>query len=175
MMPQMMTTFFETDRLVFRPFQDNDFTALAEINADPAVARFVGDGKPVPAEKIAQWIIKSNENVAHHGFGTGALIEKSTGQLIGWAGFARPENEPMEIIYGLAASYWGQGFGTEVVMALVNQGFSTHGLLEIRATVYPQNIGSIRILTKLGFCLRDACYQSEDDTHLYVLERLKPS
>jgi RimJ/RimL family protein N-acetyltransferase len=37
----------ETPRLRLRPFREDDLDALTRFNADPAVARYLGSGKPM--------------------------------------------------------------------------------------------------------------------------------
>src|SRR5256885_9265819 len=51
----------------------------------------------------------------------------------------------------LARPYWGQGLMTEAVRAMIQFGFEHMGLNRIEAEVMPENIASIRFLSKLGF------------------------
>jgi len=39
----------ETDRLLLRRWHDDDLDALAALNADPEVMRYVADGRPIDA------------------------------------------------------------------------------------------------------------------------------
>jgi ribosomal-protein-alanine N-acetyltransferase len=160
--------FFRTERLAFRPFSPQDIDDLAAMVADPEVVRFVGDGQPLSREQAAEWISKSRANVARFGYGTGAVVELATGEMVGWAGIARPEGEPEEIVYGFASQHWGKGYGPEVVAGLVEYAFGTLGLPELRATVYPANARSARILERQGFLRRARSDEEDADSHLYV-------
>jgi len=162
---------FETLRLRFRRFEPDDLNELARISADPEISRFVGDGEPLSRADTRQWIENSRGNVERFGYGTGAVVLRDDGRLIGWAGFARPPGEPEELIYGLDRPWWGQRYGTELVDGLCAWALGTLGLTEVRATVNPANTASIALLTRRGFRLADDCYHGEPETHLYVLSR----
>ena len=162
----MVEEFFRTPRLIFRPFATGDLDDLARIVADPEVARFTDDGEPLGREMTELWITRSRGNVERFGYGTGALIERSTGRLVGWAGFARPEGSPEEIIYGFEKAAWGKGYASEIVEGLIRFAFDTLNLPELRATIHPENAASHRILRKFGF--RDAPWH-EKDVLLFIL------
>ncbi|MCT2559780.1 GNAT family N-acetyltransferase [Tsuneonella sp. YG55] len=157
----------ETERLSIRPFVQADVQFLVRLFADPRVARFVGDGSPLAPEDARLWVRRSAENLAHHGYGTGAVIERASGDAVGWAGFARPGDGSEEIVYGLAASRWGKGYGGEIVDALV--GFALErGIAPLRATVDEANAGSIAILERRGFRLAARDYGGEAGSLLYL-------
>lgn len=156
----------DTPRLVIRPFEPGDAADLVLIFADPSVARFVDDGGPLSPESAALWVVRSGENLQHYGYGTGAVVERASGRLIGWAGFARPEGGPEQIIYGLAAAYWRQGLGTEVTEALVNFADKS-GIGTVSATVDPANVRSIKLLLNHGFHLVESNHRGDADSDLY--------
>ncbi|MGH1353085.1 MAG: GNAT family N-acetyltransferase [Methyloligellaceae bacterium] len=161
--------FFKTKRLTFRPLSPDDLSPLLEIVSKPDVIAYVDDGQPMDEELVSRWIEFSRRNVAIHGSGTGALILRSSGELIGWAGLSRPAMTPPEIVYGLDSPYWGMGFGQEIANALVKWCKTDLGMTEIHASVYSENTGSIRILENLKFRYMDD--QINDDgsvSRLYV-------
>lgn len=158
----------ETSRLTIRPFEPSDAPVLVAVFSDPEVARYVGDGEPLSLENAQLWVTRSGENLRRHGYGTGAVIARSTGQLIGWAGFARPKDGPEQIIYGLTAANWGQGFGDEILQALVGVA-SQRGIASVLATVDHANTKSIGLLEKHGFRLRERNHGGEADIGLYEL------
>ena len=159
---------FETERLLFRSFEPDDLDRLAEISADKETSRYVGDGKPLSRNLTEQWIENSRENVTQFGYGTGAVVLRHCGTLIGWSGIARPEEGGEEILYGLYRDYWGQGLGTELLDGLLDWAWKTLGLGELRATVHRRNEASIRMLENAGFVLADDRYDNDPDTLLYV-------
>jgi RimJ/RimL family protein N-acetyltransferase len=75
------------------------------------------------------------------------------GRIIGDCGtFGWPDHSgEVEIGYGLAEPYRGQGYGTEAVQGLCGW-LSVHaGARRITADVLDVNVASRRLLTKLGF------------------------
>ena len=164
-------TFFETERLIFRRFELEDLDGLAEITADEEVNRYVGNG-PITRERTREWIEKSRHNITQFGYGTGAVIEKETGNLIGWAGIGRPadDNGLEEVVYGFDRPYWRRGLGSELLAGLIAWSRDSLGLDELRATAYPQNAVSIKLLRRQGFVLVDDCYKGDPDTQLYIAQ-----
>ncbi|WP_394727303.1 GNAT family N-acetyltransferase [Altererythrobacter sp. GH1-8] len=159
----------ETARLQIRPFCAEDAPRMVEIFADPMVARFVGEGNSLAAEEATLWMRNSRANLARHGNGTGAVVERVSERVIGWAGIARPDDEEPEIIYGFERSAWGKGFGTELLAALIGYARQT-GLKPIRATVYSENTRSIALLDNAGFRLADAAWKEDPAIRLYLLD-----
>lgn len=160
---------FETARLSFRVFEPEDLEELARINADVETSRYVGDGEPLTREQTRQWIENSRRNVAEHGYGTGAVVLRASGALIGWAGIARPGDGTEEIIYGFDRPYWGQGLGSELIAALIDWAVGTLGFTELRATVHPDNAASVAMLERQGFNLAEVAYDGDPEVSLYVL------
>jgi RimJ/RimL family protein N-acetyltransferase len=79
-------------------------------------------------------------------------LEKASQSVIGLVGLViNSRHQAGEAWYLLAPTYWGQGYVTEAVGALVAVGFSELGLHRIWATCLPENVASIRVLEKLGF------------------------
>jgi ribosomal-protein-alanine N-acetyltransferase len=156
----------ETSRLVIRPFESSDIPGLTAMFSDPAVSRYVGDGGPLSEKDAALWVRRSGENLQCYGYGTGAVVERSSGRMIGWAGFARPEVGAEQIIYGLVAAHWQQGFGREILKALL-QFADSRGLDPVLATVYPANANSIRLLRSQGFRFIEHNHGGELNSDLY--------
>jgi RimJ/RimL family protein N-acetyltransferase len=163
-----------THRLRVRPFEVADRDALVALFADPMVARYVDDGGALDEATAALWIIRSRENLARYGYGTGAVIEGSSGVLIGWAGFARPEGSAEEIIYGMARDSWSRGYGRELLDALV--GFARdHRIDPVKATVHPENHASVHLLRSAGFRRIVGSTDEDARTHVYCRPSSHPN
>jgi RimJ/RimL family protein N-acetyltransferase len=79
------------------------------------------------------------------------IYHKAGGALMGDCGFRILEAEQAEIGYTIAPAYQRRGFGSEVVTSLVSYLFEEHHLQRLIARTDPANIGSIRILKRIGF------------------------
>ncbi len=142
---------FETERLVVRHLEDADLPNFYAVCSDPVAMRYMGDGEPLTEEQTALWIQRSKTNYSDHAFGCMAVISKQDDSFIGFCGLVyAPGSTDVEIIYGLAQLYWGQGLATEVVGAMLKFGLKQCGLPEILATIDPQNTNSVNVVKKLG-------------------------
>ncbi len=163
----------ETARLFVRPFEDEDVDALVDLFADPDVRRYVDDGRALSRADAALWVRNSRRNLRLHGYGTGAVVERPSGRLIGWAGMARPDEGGEELIYGLARPFWNRGLGRELLAALVD--FATErGIDPLRATVHPDNKASIALLERQGFRRRSRA-EAADANDLLFERQADPS
>ena len=82
------------------------------------------------------------------------IIElNSTTESIGTIGFYNyiTDYRRVEMGYDLLKEYWGQGYMSEAVQAIIKYGFEELGLVRIEATVDPENIRSIKVLERNGF------------------------
>jgi RimJ/RimL family protein N-acetyltransferase len=68
-------------------------------------------------------------------------------RLMNWS----PSEGLAEVGYWIRRTHWGQGLGTEAVQLVCQYGFQTMGLHRIEANVVVGNIGSRRVLEKVGF------------------------
>jgi [ribosomal protein S5]-alanine N-acetyltransferase len=76
----------------------------------------------------------------------------ATSELTGMArlGISSPQHREGDIGYGVRRDRWGQGIATEAASLLVGLGFGQLGLHRIFAYHHPDNIGSGRVLQKIG-------------------------
>jgi len=156
-----------TAHLVVRPFLAADAPLLVALFADPQVHRHVGDGQPLAPDVAALWIERSAANLERFGYGTGAVVERAGGELIGWAGFARPGDGTQEVIYGLRRASWGRGLGKELLAGLLAFA-GERGITSVRATVDPDNGASVHLLRQAGFVLAEPGYRGDAGADLYL-------
>jgi len=81
-----------------------------------------------------------------------AVVLRSTDALIGLCRLImRPDElRQAEILYLLNRHYWGHGYVTEAVRAVLGFGFQELGLHRVYATCRPANVASSRVLEKVG-------------------------
>ena len=86
-----------------------------------------------------------------YGYGFSMIVWKATGEEIGWSGLQPLEDTGLtEVGYGLIEKFWRQGIGFETAHGWLKYGFETAGLEKIVAVAQPENVGSWRIMEKLG-------------------------
>ena len=104
----------------------------------------------------------------------GILVEKSSLTAVGQMGCkGKPTPEGMvEIGYGINLSFWGRGYATEAVQALVAWLWQQPNVEIIRAETLPENLASRRVLEKTGFSLVGTRHDP-DDGEVIVWEQHK--
>lgn len=147
---------FVTSRLRLRDYRSDasDLAAVLAFVSDPEVATHSAWG-PLDEVEALQWlqtVINAQKSVPRIAFPL-ALVLKSTDEVIGNFGLhiRNVEKKEGELGYTLRRDLWNQGFATEASQALVDFGFQQLGLQRIFATTSPLNIGSQKVLEKIGF------------------------
>ena len=79
------------------------------------------------------------------------LIATRGGTVIGACGIARFSEEPPEIGYWLGVPFWGQGYATEAVRAVIDHAFGDLGYDVLVGGARVSNPASRRVLEKCGF------------------------
>jgi len=142
---------FETPRLYARRLDANDVDALHAVYGDVETVRWVADGTPLDLAQCAQWVDVTLDNYGKRGYGMWALVERATGDVVGFCGLVHPGGQPdAEIKYAFRRDRWGRGFATEAAGALLAHAAGTLGIRHVIATVAPENAASQRVLLKAG-------------------------
>lgn len=148
----------ETGRLRLRAFTEDDVDNLFDLHNDPEVMRFINGGRPAARETIETDTIPAI--LAGYArwpyYGHWAATARATGEFIGWFEFRPPDDGApgdVELGYRLHRSAWGQGYATEGSRALVHKGFTELGVRRVVATTMTVNLGSRRVLEKVGLRL----------------------
>ena len=139
----------ETNRLIIEYFNTSDISDWAEIESDADVRRFV-DGKVLSLKEAGEYVELNIRQYQTHEYGRYAVRLKENRKLIGMCGFL---NEPYGIDFGYRYSKdsWGKGLGFEAAKEVLEHGYSELRLEKVLGLTAEQNLGSIRILEKLGF------------------------
>ncbi|MEG6507986.1 GNAT family N-acetyltransferase [Methyloligella sp. 2.7D] len=137
----------QTKRLSLRPLRMEDAPRLRMLAGDYRVARMTGTiPYPYSEEQAGRWIgdvLAGEEGVVF-------AIEEQ-GRLIGCAGYRPHDVHHGEIGYWIGKPFWGLGYATEAVGALIAHGFEQDGFDYFLGGHYDDNPASGRVLEKLGF------------------------
>ena len=142
----------ETDRLILRPFVEEDFAAVHAYGGNLANVKYMTFG-PNSEEETRSFIsrtIKAAEANprTHYDF---AISLRETGRLIGGCGiYLDAELDQGFMGWILHMDFWKQGYGTELAAALLKFGFEELKLHRIRATCNSENYGSFRVMERNG-------------------------
>jgi RimJ/RimL family protein N-acetyltransferase len=140
-----------TPRLLLRDFRAEDFDAYATMMADPAVTRYLGDGRPLGRADAWRQFAMFAGHWTLRGFGVWAVEERATGAFAGRIGCFEPEGWPgFEIAYTLARPFWGRGLAREGAGAARPFARTELRRGRIISVIRPDNSGSIRVAESLG-------------------------
>lgn len=164
----------ETERLILRPYREEDLQDLYEYLSDEEVVRFE-PYLPMDISGVREnlaWRISTNEMIA--------VEIKESGKLIGNVYLGQHDFDTFEIGYVLNRCFWGHGYATEACSAVIERAFS-EGAHRIFAEVDPENEASWRLLERLGMRreahMRENVYFWKDtqgapiwkDTYVYAI------
>ncbi|GAA2751676.1 MULTISPECIES: GNAT family N-acetyltransferase [Kitasatospora] len=146
-----------TERLTLRRFTPADLDALALLHGDPAVMRYIDDGRPVAREVVAERTLPAllaEYRELPAGLGCWAAVERAGGEFAGWFAL-RPAHSVglaggIELGYRLRPARWGLGYGGEGARALVDSAFAELGAERVVATTMAVNAASRRVMEKAG-------------------------
>lgn len=139
----------ETDRLLLRMIRPDDLDHLAALLSDPDVVKYVGNGRPAGRDEAERALESIIRHWQAHGFGRWAVVDKRTGEFIGFGGLRSLFGTP-EVVYHLAKAHWRKGYATELARAALRFGFEERGFERIVAITKPPNAASIHVMNKLG-------------------------
>lgn len=147
-------TIATTGRLILREFAMSDFHDFVHLYRNPKDVAFLPalQDEATERQKLADYIATM---YPFYEYGLWAIIEKSTGKLIGRAGIEhRTVNDTTyrEIGYLIDADYRNMGYATECCNAIL-QFAKNYGMHELILYVNKKNVPSIALAKKLNFSL----------------------
>ncbi|MDN4491971.1 GNAT family N-acetyltransferase [Ureibacillus aquaedulcis] len=124
------------------------------------VQQVISDSKEIPRSRFVFAVIVDNKLIGSGEINIQDFIDRKG-----------------EIGYVVHPDFWGLGYATEVARILIEFGFTQLSLHRISATCDPRNIGSVKVLEKVGMVregtIRDdfIIHDGWRDSHLYgILE-----
>ena len=145
----------ETDRLLLRPFREDDIDAFAEMGQDPEVMKFLSvDGSLLTRADAWRQMAMFLGHWELRGFGTWAVEERATGAFVGRVGLHFPEGWPdRELGWTIARRFWGRGYASEAARASIAHAFGPLGWSHLVSLIHQDNQRSARLAERLGYHL----------------------
>jgi RimJ/RimL family protein N-acetyltransferase len=140
----------DTPRLRLRMFEEHDCDALHEMFGDEACVRYTIEQPLAPwqtwralAAYLGHWQLR--------GYGPYAVVERSTGTMMGPVGLWFPIEWPEpEIKWSLARRFWGFGFATEAATAVRDMAAVVLRRSRLVSVIRPENTRSQAVARRLG-------------------------
>ncbi len=166
----MVSPRIETARLLLRPYTRDDLDDVHRLWTDPDVRRYLFDDEIMDRAWVATEIEHNLACFETQGFGQWAMFLKGHEALIGFCDYRSFHDPPeVQLIYGLAPAYWGQGLAPEAARAIIHYGFETLGFDEIIASTDTPNEASIRVMEKIGMTFQKRVLIDGLDTIYYAI------
>jgi ribosomal-protein-alanine N-acetyltransferase len=143
----------KTERLTLRPFVLSDAKDVQRLAGDRAVTDTTANIPHPYKDGLAESWIESHPKSLAEGKGvTFAVVLSETQELVGAINLQdiQPGHQA-EIGYWFGKPYWGRGYGTEALAAILRYAFTELGLLRLHARCLSRNPASGRVMLKNGF------------------------
>ncbi len=144
---------FETQRLIGRQLSRQDLPELTDILSDPEVMKYSVRGvcDENATRDFIDWCL---ECYASHETGPLALVDKGSGELVGFCGVG-PEMvdgiEEANLGYRLAKKYWNNGLASEAAKGVLEYTFDRKKLASVVVIIEPEHVASLRVAENAGF------------------------
>lgn len=141
---------FESDRLGFRLWCDEDKKIFSRMNADSKVMQYFPN--VLNEEESDLFIEKIMNHFKCKGYGLWAVEIKETLQFIGFytASFDADFTPCVEIGWRLDSEFWNKGYETEGASVCLDYGFRVLGLNAVFSFTSRVNKPSINVMKKIG-------------------------
>jgi len=161
----------QTERLNLRRMSPDDAEFIVELLNDTAFLRFIGDKGVRSIEDARQYILTGPmESYERHGFGLWLVALKGSNTPIGICGFLKRETlSDVDIGFAFLPPYRSQGYAFESADAVMDYGRKVLGLRRVVAITNEDNIGSIRVLEKIGMSFDRMIRLSDDGPEIKLL------
>ena len=140
----------ETKRLALRAPRLEDAKTVAMLANDRRIAENTAR-IPHPYRLSDAEDFISSANFANETVFLITLRNGGKGPVIGACGFTQIDRHPPEIGYWLGVKYWGKGYATEAVRAVIDHAFTDLDCEAVQAAARVTNPASRRVLEKCGF------------------------
>ncbi|MBD3167444.1 GNAT family N-acetyltransferase [bacterium] len=143
----------DTERLVLRPFMEEDNAPFLAFMMDPIATRYLvfpDEMRTRPgAQALFDTVMGSYEGEAPI---FSLAITERNGRFVGSCGLSPlgSDNGTWECYYSLLREFWGRGYASEATKALLEWAFQTSSIREIRAYMSPENPNSAGVAERIG-------------------------
>ncbi|MCM3710217.1 GNAT family N-acetyltransferase [Sporosarcina luteola] len=142
-----------SERVILREMEENDWIDVHKYASQEKVCQYQpwGPNSEQESKDFVKQVLRDARKEPRSRF-VFAVIVKESREMVGAGEINIRDfsNRVGEIAYIMNPQYWGKGLATEVAKLLIAHGFSDLHLHRIFATCDPRNIGSLKVLEKVG-------------------------
>lgn len=143
----------ETERLQLKNLSADDGDFMLKQFSTDAVNEYLYDAEPFQnlqeAVDLINYFTRPEPRTLHRWI----LVLKDSGEKIGTCGFHNwdRENNCAEIGYDMQPEFWGKGYMSEALKAILAFAKDKMKVKRIDANIYPDNLGSVKLVERYGF------------------------
>lgn len=141
------------ERLSLRPITPADITSVLAYSSDPDVTTYL-PWHPTVDAMVVRMFLQQQQERRRKGTSFGfAVTERASGEMIGaidLMGLQSGHPGNCELGYVFRRQSWGKGYATEAGNLLLGMAFNNLGILVVDAYADADNVGSQRVMEKLG-------------------------
>lgn len=148
---EMSEVLLETERLILRKLEQDDLDEVCKLLQDPVVM-YAYEGA-FSDQEVQAWLDKMFRRYENDGFALWAVIEKSSGELIGQCGITCQEYNGgwvPEVGYLFRKEFWHKGFATEAAIACKEYAFQVLNFGEVYSIIRDTNVASQNVARRNG-------------------------
>ena len=166
----MSANVLETERLNLRRLDAGDAAFILELLNDPSFLRYIGDKNVRTVDDAVRYILEGPvESYERHGFGLWLVELKEAQTPTGICGLLKRDTLPdADIGYAFLPRFRSQGYAYESAAAVMNYAAGALGLRRVLAITNPENVGSIKVLEKIGLKFDRLVRLSEDASEVML-------
>ncbi|RLA05538.1 MAG: N-acetyltransferase [Gammaproteobacteria bacterium] len=140
----------ETDRILLRQFEENDWQDLHKYYSDPVATKYT-TGQEFTEEQTWRNVSMMIGHWQLRGYGPYAAVEKKSQKVMGAIGFWYPLGWPSpEIMWSLSSDYWGKGYASEATRKVQKTGSQYLPHISLISFIHPDNSASINLAEAVG-------------------------
>ena len=161
----------QTERLNLRRMSLDDAEFIVELLNDSSFLRFIGDKGVRTTEDARQYMLTGPmDSYERHGFGLWLVELKGSRTPIGICGLLKRDTlSDVDIGFALLPQYRSKGYAFESAAAVMSYGKNVLGLRRIVAITDEDNVGSIRVLERIGMSFDRMIRLSEGEPEIRLL------
>jgi RimJ/RimL family protein N-acetyltransferase len=142
----------ETSRLIIRRLEESDAPFILRLLNEPSFLENIGDRGARSLDDARAYLAKGPfVSYERHGFGLFHVALKSGGETIGMCGLLKRDwLDALDVGFAFLPEFWSKGYAYESSVGVIDWARRTFGVARVVGIVKPGNVGSIRVLEKLG-------------------------
>lgn len=180
----MSQIYIDCNDIYLREYASEDLESLHALTWRPEIYEFL-PGWNVSSEQREEWFIhyeleenKSFIKAIADGGNIGdlrlrlAIIEKSSGEFIGWCCTGLKDELPVperEVMYAISSGHRNKGYTTQAVKGIIQYLFQHTNIGSLIALALEHNTPSIRVIEKSGFTFENSIELEGESYRYYKL------